>query len=330
MRPIFWLNNARYVSFPQSLLPAFVAVALAFGQPGFSWGLSLLAVFGCVMAHFGFNILDDYFDFRNNDGKVREKLAGMGMRSRIAKCSYITSGEADIIQTRNAALVFLSLAAVSGAVIWYCRDFDYRLALIVALALVLGYSYSGKPLALGYYGFGELVIGSMFGPLLMSGTYISACGDWSNALLMVSLATGMLVMNIVYSHSVVDRVSDAAIGKMTFARILRGKAPMLAASALMIFLPFMLVIAAVEFFGLSRWNYMVFVILPWAIVLYRYLYCFVYETIVDETPRWWMGPMERWDLITQAGIGWFMIRWYLARNLLSMFCVVLIVVNFLV
>ena len=91
MRPIFWLNNARYVSFPQSVLPAFVAIALAFGQPGFSWGLSLLAVFGCVMAHFGFNILDDYFDFRNNDGKVREKLAGMGMRSRIAKCSYIWS-----------------------------------------------------------------------------------------------------------------------------------------------------------------------------------------------------------------------------------------------
>ena len=148
MRPIFWLNNARYVSFPQSLLPAFVAIALAFGQPGFSWGLSLLAVFGCVMAHFGFNILDDYFDFRNNAGKVREKLAGMGMRSRIAKCSYITSGEADMRQTRNAALVFLSLAAVSGAVIWYCRDLDYRLAVIVALALVLGYlQNNGRELA---------------------------------------------------------------------------------------------------------------------------------------------------------------------------------------
>lgn len=330
MRPLFWINNARYVSFPQSLLPALLAVAIAYGQPGFSWGLSLLAIFGSVMAHFGFNILDDYFDYKNNDGKVREQLAGMGMRSRIAKCSYITSGSATLAQTRNAASILIAMAALSGAIILYVRDFDYRIIIIVVLALILGYSYSGKPLALGYYGLGELVIGAMFGPLLMAGTYISACGDWNNSLLMISLAVGMLVMNIVYSHSVLDVISDAAIGKMTFARLLRGKAPMLTASALMIFLPFLMIVAAVELFGLSRWNYLIFIILPWAIVLYRYLYCFVYEKIVDETPRWWMGPMERWSFIKQAGIEWFMIRWYLARNLLSMFCVVLIIVNFLV
>jgi 1,4-dihydroxy-2-naphthoate octaprenyltransferase len=29
----------------------------------------------------------------------------------------------------------------------------------------------------------------------------------------------------------------------------------------------------------------------------------------------WMGPMERFDEIQKAGIGWFMVRWYLARNL---------------
>lgn len=41
----------------------------------------------------------------------------------------------------------------------------------------------------------------------------------------------------------------------------------------------------------------------------------------------WMGPMNNWEKIKETGIEWFMIRWYLARNLLSIFCLVILLLN---
>ncbi len=330
MRPLFWINNARYVSFPQSLIPAVLAVVLAYGQGDFMWLPAILAVIGCVSAHFGFNLLDDYFDFKTNDGHVREQLADMGFRSRIAKCDYLTSGQATLKQTRNAIIFFLGIATLCGIAVLALRNFDYRIIIIVAIAFVLGYSYSGKPLQLGYYGMGELVIGAMFGPLLMSGVYLSACGTWDYSLLMVSLAVGLLVMNIVYGHSVMDAVADEAIGKMTFARLLKKKALMLTVSVLAIFVPFILIVLGVELFDMSRFNYFVFLALPMAASLVYYMYNFLYGAEILTRRFWWMGPMEKWVMVQEHGLTWFMLRWYLSRNLLSFFCVILLVVNLIV
>ena len=63
----FWLDNARYVSLPQSLLPCILAISLASGSAEFSWGLSVLAVVGVVLAHFGMNLADDYFDYKKDN-----------------------------------------------------------------------------------------------------------------------------------------------------------------------------------------------------------------------------------------------------------------------
>jgi 1,4-dihydroxy-2-naphthoate octaprenyltransferase len=40
-----------------------------------------------------------------------------------------------------------------------------------------------------------------------------------------------------------------------------------------------------------------------------------------------MGDFERFR---QAGLDWFMLRWLTARNIVTMFCFVIIVVNFIV
>jgi len=39
--------------------------------------------------------------------------------------------------------------------------------------------------------------------------------------------------------------------------------------------------------------------------------------------------MTRWDEITAEGIGWFMVRWYLARNLIMGFSIFIIIAAFL-
>ena len=82
----------------------------------------------------------------------------------------------------------------------------------------MGISYSGKPLRLGYYGYGELLIGLMFGPLLMIGVQYAACGVLDGRIVLVGIAVGLLVTNILYSHSVLDAQADAQMEKLTLAR----------------------------------------------------------------------------------------------------------------
>lgn len=326
MRIKFWLDNARYVALPQSLLPGLLAIAMVSDGPWFCELMAFLAIVGVSMAHLGMNLCDDYFDYLKDNGNVRKQLADKGMRSRIVKCGYLTSGQATVGQLRNAIIVFMLLAVACGSVILWYRG--VWIAYIAIAAGFLGVSYSGWPLRLGYYGLGELLIGVLFGPMLMAGVAVSASdlGAYGPDVLWVSVAVGLLVMNIVYSHAIMDAAPDAEIGKMTFARLF---SPMgqLVVSAICNFTPFIIITLLVILHVLSPWTLLVWLLLPMSVYLFYSLVCFVKNKSIEIKPRWWMGPMERWEGIQQHGIDWFMLRWYLCRNLVTFFCLLLIIVN---
>ena len=191
----FWINNARHIALPQSILPALLAFAMAGTHPDFSWWLGLVALFGIICAHLGMNLADDYFDYKVKSGENRNEMAAEGMRARIAKYPYLTSGQATVKQLAGAIVVFLLIASICGAVILYFRGIN-----ILYLALIagfLGISYSGWPFRLCYHGYGELVIGLMFGPLLMIGMQYAAAGVFDATIVLVSVPVGLLVTNIV-------------------------------------------------------------------------------------------------------------------------------------
>ena len=200
----FWFNNARPTSLPQSLVPSVLAVCMALQADGFSWWLSTCAVLGVMAAHLALNLFDDYFDYIKKQSGYRDELKHEGFRARIGKCPYLTSGQATLKQLL-AACVILSIIAFSfGSVVLYFRG-DLVLY-IVGATILLGFFYSAPPLRLSYHGLGELVIGTIFGPLNMAGTYYAACGEMSNAVVLVSVPVGLLIMNIIYVHSILDFV----------------------------------------------------------------------------------------------------------------------------
>ena len=321
----FWIDNARSIALPQSVLPALLAISMGALHDGFSWWMAVVALFGVICAHLGFNLADDYFDYKVGSADKREALNGEGFRARMHKYPYITSGQATVAELRNAVVVFLTIAVVCGAVILYFRG--WHIALIVAIAGLLGISYSGGPLKLGYHGYGELLIGVMFGVLLMIGMQYAVCGvfDWN--VVVLSVAVGMLVTNIVYTHSVIDIVADEKADKMTFARVLGAPKRQLAASALFCLLPFLCVFLGVAF-GLFHWAYLIIsVLLPMALFLWQSVRKFVYNEPEDMTIKFWMGPMGNWEGYKKAGIDWFLFRWLMARNLVTFFCLFLVIVN---
>ena len=321
----FWLHNARHISLPQSILPAVLATGMAVQYDTFSWWLALIALFGVACAHLGMNLADDYFDYKVGSGEKRKALASEGMRARVHKYPYLTSGEATLCDLAMAICAFLATAAAAGVVVVIFRG---TTPLIIAIVgCILGISYSGWPFRLSYHGYGELVIGMMFGPLLMTGVQYAACGVMDEKIILVSVAIGLLVTNILYTHSVLDRHADAQMDKLTLARLLKKRNAMLGASAVFCFVPFILMAAGVVF-GILHWAYLFTLIqLPMAIFLWDSIRKFLYDIPVPLTVRPWMGPMGKFDKYCEAGIGWFMLRWLTARNLISFFALILLIVN---
>ena len=322
---LFWLKNARCVALPQSMLPALTAICLAYPSPEFSWIFAALAVIGVAFGHLGINLWDDYFDYKNDYQNIRNRLNNSGIRARTAKYNYLISKEAGIRQLFFAASFFCGMALLLGMVIFAKRG--VIILIISAITAFLGFGYSGRPFRFSYRGLGELVIALVFGPLLMSGVYLSAYGDFSTQLFFISIPVGLLVANVVYTHSVIDFEADKALNKKTLAVLLAEKNAVNFVLFLFIFLPFFLIGLGIFFKILSIWYAFVFVLLYEAVYLFRIILLFQNGLREKIKPKWWMGPMENWDKIENAEIDWFMIRWYLARNLLVFFCLIIIIVS---
>ena len=117
----FWIKNARDIALPQSILPALLAIAAAVKHDDFSWWLALVALFGIICAHLGMNLADDFFDYRVKSGENRNTMASEGIRARIAKYDYLTSGKATVKQLACVIVIMLGMAALAGCVVFLFR-----------------------------------------------------------------------------------------------------------------------------------------------------------------------------------------------------------------
>lgn len=321
----FWLKNARPISLPQSLLPALTAVALTYGQGNFSIIAAIASIIGVVALHLGLNLMDDWYDYKVGSAEARKAVASEGFRGRMVKYPYLTSGEATPRQLLFVASLFLLAAALMGAAVYYVRGWVTLIWMLAAI--VIGMSYSGGPLKLGFRGLGEVVVFVMFGPLLMTGVYWAITGGVDFKILWLSTAVGYLVMNIVYTHSVLDAVPDAKMGKKTLAHLVGGPKGQIFISALINTVPYMMVGAAVAIKQLHVAYLAVLILLPSSLWLVKSLNDHVKGKEVSLEPKKWMGNMGDWEKYKEAGIAWFLLRWLTARNIVTRFCLIIIVVN---
>ncbi|OQA92448.1 MAG: 1,4-dihydroxy-2-naphthoate octaprenyltransferase [Bacteroidetes bacterium ADurb.Bin234] len=324
---LFWLHNARHVALPQSLLPSIMAVCLAMQTDSFSLWLSIAAIAGITMVHLGANLTDDYFDYKKNKQQIEQQNHPSKSPLRKGKCNYLINGTVTEKQLLSVISFLFLLGFIFAGIIFY-----YRGAIILYYILITGFlsiTYSGFPLRLSYYGLGEISIGIIFGPLLVSGVFYASCGSFTSEMWTLSFIIGMLVLNILYIHSVMDYEADKSVNKKTLAVLIKNKNIMLAVAALPVFTPFIFILAGIYLQYLNYYYFVLLALLPLAIVLYYLLIQYIKHPDRIYKPHFWMGPMEQWDVITKAGIDQFMIRWFLARNLTVFFCILSIIVSFL-
>lgn len=327
-----WLINARYRALMQSMMPAVLAVALAWGNTGFNALNAVLAVFGVACAHLAMNLADDYFDYKVDMRGDRDRIVRQGFRAMTVKYSYLVDGSETLKSTGIAIAVLTGVAVLCGGVIvlnlWpthaiWGPDGLWWIGAIVIACAFMGAFYSAPPLKLAYRGLGEPVIGIIFGPLLMMGVYYASCGAMNWDVVIVSIPVGMLVLNILFVHSIMDYDGDAASNKMTLARLIGNRKANFVALAIFTFLPFVIVsvLAAVGVLPLAYLA--VNVALPRAVWLYKSVVTYRSD---EQTPRppVWMGKIVKWDQFCERKVEWFMARWLGARNLLSGFCLMVL------
>ena len=336
-----WFRNGRSAALVQSLMPGVTAAVLAGGNDGFRWWAAVLAVAGVGFAHLALNLADDWFDYKVDMKGDRDRVIRRGFRAMTEKYPYLTDGSETLRSTAVAIAAFILAALLCGAAVFIPRtvwsgftgaDGSWWIVAIVAACAFLGGFYSAPPLKLAYHGLGELVTGIIFGPLLMCGVYYASCGSMEAGIASLSIPVGLLVCNILFTHSFIDMDSDKESNKMTFARVLGSRKACLACSFILNLLPFAMVAAAVCAGMLHPAYLAVFIALPRALWLCASLLRFSRSKDgrkdVPDYPPLWLGPMQndKWEGIRKAGIDWFLMRWFCARNTLSLFCLSIIAV----
>ena len=130
-KTIFWLKAARLYSAPITLLSWLVIFVFALKQGG-NILAGIISLFGISLVHLATNLIDDYIDYKDLQKENRFITAG-----RDCKCAYIRLGEATTKDLRNVILIFLSIAAFCGGILFFLSGPAVFWLAIIALFIAL-------------------------------------------------------------------------------------------------------------------------------------------------------------------------------------------------
>ena len=327
-----FMELTRAYSLPTSMAPWFVAAAYAsvshhfYSDTGFKLFATLLTFIAVICIHLGANLFDDYIDIKKklDEGIPLEQI---NFEKAKNKARLIKDGTYPLSKVRMIIGILFGIGILAG--IYFTVIYGWIIPAIAVAAgiLCLIYPFSSK-----FYA-SEIIIGAIFGPLLIMGTYIALTGDTTgaqvNRLLTLSFAVALIIMVLLDSHSLMDYDYDKSNGKNTLCTLVGTKKRALALIAAEIIIAYLIIICLVASKQLSCWVLLpVIVTTPLSVKLITSLNDYNNVKDLKFIPKWYLGPMENWDMVEKEGYEYFMYRFYIARNIGFIFCVTLAVVLF--
>ena len=214
MSPAILWRATRAYSFPASVVPVLLGTVLAargYGELGrgqFNVSTLVIVLLGAVLAHFGANVINDYFDYLKGVDTRPEHGSGV-LTQRL--------------MTPPQALVF-ALLLFTGAALCGLLLLRANPSAIIPLALIgLGCAVL-YPAFLKQYGLGDLLIIIAFGVGLTLGAYVVQAGEVSARqwllVSFLSLPICLLVDAILHANNLRDAADDRAARVRTLATAL--------------------------------------------------------------------------------------------------------------
>lgn len=198
-----WFEAARPKTLPASVSPVLLGCALAYYDGYSTASITVLCFLVAVFAQIASNFANDYFDYKkgadNEDRRGPERAVAQGWITPKAMLA--------------GTFITLGLACLSGLVL-VCLT-DWRLIFIgIAIALCV-LAYSAGPFPLAYNGLGDICVLLFYGVIPVCFTYYVQTMSFSLLTFLLSIAVGLLSVNILVVNNYRDYAQDKAAGKRT-------------------------------------------------------------------------------------------------------------------
>lgn len=262
LAPAALLQATRAYSFPASVVPVLLGTALAArgyasgGHGAFDPAAFVLVLLGAVLAHFGANVLNDYFDFVNGVDTRPEHGSGV-----------LTGG----LMTRAQVLGF-GLTLMGGAGICGLLLLRRHAGVVVPLALIGLACAVLYPALLKKYALGDFLIILAFGIGLTVGAYgvqraALTPPQWLSVALYAA-PISLLVDGILHANNLRDAPDDRAAHVLTLATLLspRGGLRLL---QILLFGPLVFAVVGVLLRFLPLWSLLALASAPLLLKAYR-------------------------------------------------------------
>lgn len=211
-----WIECMRLRTLPVSLSGVVIAIALAWWHGRFVWVPALLCLLFALLAQVASNFANEYYDFKKGADKV----------GRVGPRRGVTEGD---IKPRTLLIVTFATLAVAGVVGCCLIPYGGWWLLPVGIFIALGaLAYSTGPYPLSYHGLGELAVFFFFGVIPVTLTYYVQALRIEPLVILASMATGFLGVNVLLVNNYRDVDDDREAGKRTSV-VIFGRQPAAAA-----------------------------------------------------------------------------------------------------
>lgn len=211
-----WIECMRLRTLPVSLSGVVIATALAWWRGHFAWMPALLCLLFALLAQVASNFANEYYDFKH----------GADKKGRVGPRRGVTEGD---IRPHTLLIVTFATLAAAGMVGCCLIPYGGWWLLPVGIGIALGaLAYSTGPYPLSYHGLGELAVFLFFGVIPVTLTYYVQALRIEPLVILASMSTGLLGVNVLLVNNYRDMDDDREAGKRTSV-VIFGRKPAAAA-----------------------------------------------------------------------------------------------------
>jgi len=207
-----WFREAVEPSLLMSFLLVTLGTAIAVRDGFFNATYYVLAVIGVTLSQNAVNVLNDYHDYKTGiDAKTTKTPFSGGSK-------YLVSGAIRPESAFSFAVASLLLALPIG--VYFVLE---RGVVLLAIAIVAGVSVYFYTTTFARVYMGEFLAGLNLGPLAIIGAYYVQTGMLTSGAILVGVAPGIMIANVLFLNEVPDIGADSAGGRRNVPIVLGTK-----------------------------------------------------------------------------------------------------------
>src|SRR3989338_7681286 len=202
-----WLRALRAPFLTATLVPVILGSAAAWHDfDVFSWPLFFLALIGAVFIHLGVNLSNDYFDHVSRNDEANKTPTMFSGGSRVIQEKLIPAKH-----ILAAAILLFVFGIIIGLYLKFILPGN-MVIILGAIGIFLGLFYTAPPFKIGYNGFGEIITGIGFGPLMVLGSYFVQAKAITQSSFFISIPVGILIALVLFINEFPDYEADKKTG----------------------------------------------------------------------------------------------------------------------